>query len=493
MANVTGVDDFLRCGAIHPDLPTERIDTHAATIVLNGDRAWKMKQPVRFRYLDFSTVEQRHAALAAELRLNRRTAPDLYLGLHSVRVGPDGSVSLDGPGRAQDWVLEMRRFDDDALLSRVADAGRLDDGLLQQLAARVAALHDTAEVCDDPAGTARLQKVVDGNLGSMSAFPEILEPARAGELTERLTEMIATHTTLLDERARSGRVRHGHGDLHLANIAIIDDVPVPFDCLEFDAEMATTDVMYDLAFLVMDLWARGLRHEANVVVNTYLDLSPADEHAFVLLPLMIGVRATVRAHVCAAEGKADRANDYLSLALSLTHPVPARLYAIGGGSGTGKSTVARAIGGDIGRAPGARILRSDVLRKQLAGVGITTHLPSSGYTPEMSAHVYGEINRLAAVYLSSGMSVIADAVFGRDGDRRGLEDVAERSGVPFVGVWLELSEAERIARIERRGPDASDADAAVAQAQSTTLDPPDGWLHLNAAGDVVGTLQSPIE
>lgn len=479
------LESLRRCGVLAADQPTERIDTHAATILLNGTRAWKMKKPVRFRYLDFSTVEQRHHALAAELRLNRRIAPDLYLGLHAIRRSDDGTLSLDGAGEIVDWVLEMQRFADDALLTEVADAQGLDDALLQRLASRVVALHESAEVCADPKGAARLQEVVDGNLGSMTAFPDIIEPTLAHALTSRLTDMIVTHTTLLDDRAARGRVRHGHGDLHLANIAIIDDEPVPFDCLEFDSEMATTDVLYDLAFLVMDLWARGLRHEANVVVNTYLDHSPADEAGFALLPLVIGVRATVRAHVCAAEQKAEIANDYLSLALSLTEPVDARLIAVGGGSGTGKSTLARAIGGDVGWAPGARILRSDVIRKQLAGVDLTTPLSASGYSSEMSGRVYGEVARRATADLSAGMSVIADAVFGRDGDRRGIESVADHARVPFTGIWLELAEQERITRIEHRGPDASDADAAVAQAQSRTLEVPAHWTRFDAGADDV--------
>ncbi|MXP19897.1 AAA family ATPase [Gordonia sp. HNM0687] len=467
-------------GVLDPHLPTRRVDTHAAVVVLNGDRAWKFKRPVRFSYLDFSTPDRRHDALEAELRLNRRTAPRLYRGLHAVRRDTDGSVSLDGPGETVDWVLEMTRFDDDALLIRCAETGHLDAQLLRSLAESVVALHASAEVCTDEAGAARLRDVVDGNVVSMAAYPEILDQARAAELTERLRTLIDRDTDLLDRRARAGRVRHGHGDLHLANIAILDGQPVPFDCLEFDAELATTDVLYDLAFLLMDLWARGLRTEANIVVNSYLDLSPDDEDAYRLLPTMLSVRATVRAHVEAAEGHADTARHYLDLALGVLDAVPARLIAFGGGSGTGKSTWARAVGGLVGQAPGARILRSDVLRKRLAGVPLFTRLPEAAYRTETSRRVYAEINRLAVPLLRGGMSAIADAVYARDDDRAAIAGVATAAGVGFTGIWLELSESERIARVAARTADPSDADATIVRRQSPSLPTPADWTVVDA-------------
>ncbi|MGV9713045.1 bifunctional aminoglycoside phosphotransferase/ATP-binding protein [Gordonia sp. NPDC003424] len=470
---------LIEAGAVDPAQPTHRIDTHAASVFLNGNRAWKFKRPVRFRYLDFTTADRRHAALDAELRLNRRTAPHLYRAVHAVTRDDDGHISLDGPGKTLDWVLEMTRFPDDAPMINRATPGGLDDRLLQTLAGRIAELHRAAEVSCDPRGAARLQEVVDGNLISMTRFPNVLDVGRAKELTDRLTGIVGAHADLLDARAGAGRVRHCHGDLHLGNIAIIDGAPVPFDCLEFDPEMATTDVLYDLAFLVMDLWARGLHHEANVVVNAYLDESPDDDAGFGLLPVMMSVRATVRAHVCAAEGLEDDARDYLGRALRLVDTVPPRLIAIGGASGTGKSTVARAVGGDFVPPPGARVLRSDVLRKRLAGVPMDARLPRSSYTPEARGQVYDELTRLAEQTLRCGMSVIADAVFGEPAQRDAIETVASRAGCEFTGVWLEVPEAERIARIEARGPDPSDADATVARRQTTTLippTPPTTWL-----------------
>ncbi len=485
------VDLLRRTGLLDPAEPHRAIVTHGAVIVLTGERAWKFKRPVRLRYLDFSTVARRSEALHTELDLNRRTAPQLYLAVHTFSEAPGGTAVLDGPGPPDEVALEMVRFPDDALLAHWAEEGSLSDGLLTRLADAIADLHAVARVSDDPAGAARLLDVVDGNLASMSRFPEILAPQRAAALTERLRELVSTHTDLLDARARRGRVRLCHGDLHLGNIAVIDDAPVLFDCLEFDPELAVTDVLYDLAFVLMDLWARGLRHEANVVANAYLDRRDDDEDGVVLLPLMLSVRATVRAHVAAAGGDPERAGAYLDLALALTEPATARLVAIAGASGTGKSTVARAVGGDVGAPPGARILRTDVLRKRLAGVPVVEHLPASSYTPAASARVYDEVHRLAAQALAGGQSVIVDAVSGQPGEQAALAALAERTRASFTGVWLELPEAARIERIARRGPDASDADAAVARAQTTALSPPgEPWHRVDAATGTVDRVRA---
>ncbi|MBN8829890.1 MAG: AAA family ATPase, partial [Sphingomonadales bacterium] len=180
---------------------------------------------------------------------------------------------------------------------------------------------------------------------------------------------------------------------------------------------------------------------------------------------MLGIRASIRAHVMAAQGKPEEARRYLDLAGQFLEDAPTRLVAIGGLSGSGKSTVARAIGGGIGRPPGARILRSDVLRKRIAGVAPEQKLDAAAYTRQASAAVYAEIYRLARQAMAAGQSVIADAVFGTEEERIAIEGC----GAPFLGIWLELPEETRIERIAARGPDASDADATVARMQSRML------------------------
>ena len=209
-------------------------------------------------------------------------------------------------------------------------------------------------------------------------------------------------------------MRRGHGDLHLRNICLYDDEPVLFDCLEFDEALATTDVLYDLAFLLMDLVHRGLAREANLVFNRYVDAT-GDDACLAMLPFLMGVRAAVRAHVGAAGAggdarKIEEARQYLDLALALFGPHEPRLVAIGGLSGSGKSSVAAALAAHLDLPPGARVLSTDRLRKQLAGIGAEEKLPPEAYTPESSLRVYGEQREQAARVLAGGGSVVADGV-----------------------------------------------------------------------------------
>lgn len=492
-ADEVDVAAWLACGAAFAAPgPVERIDTHAASIFLHGNRAWKIKRPVNLGYLDFTTPEKRKAALDAELRLNRRTARDLYVAVHSIQDNGRGGFMLDGEGPARDWVLEMRRFSDDALLSHALAKGTIDDRALRDLADALVDFHCKAAIVDEPSGAARLRTVVNGNAKAMARYPHVLPPARVADLNQALVAAIERHTLLLNIRRREGKVRHCHGDLHLANIALVGGRLVPFDCLEFDDDLATCDVLYDLAFLLMDLCEQGRTDAANLIFNRYLDRSAFDEEAVGLMPLFMAVRACIRAHVAAS--RADRAGApgaavtealrYLGYAKQvLARPEP-RLVAIGGLSGTGKSTLARALGGRLGVAPGARILRSDVLRKRLAGVAPEVRLPPSCYTADTSLAVYGEIKRLAFQALATGQSVIADATFNETGERIRIAKVAARAGVKFNGLWLQLEDDERFARVETRTPEASDANLAVARSQASLPEiVPEDWAGLDASGD----------
>jgi len=262
--------------------------------------------------------------------------------------------------------------------------------------------------------------------------------------------------------------------MHLANIAMINGEPTLFDCLEFSTELATIDVLYDIAFLIMDLWHRGMRSEANITFNRYLDLSFADESGVALMPLFVSVRATVRAHVLAAQAAslpdepelAIQARAYLALAIAAMEPQAVRLVAIGGLSGTGKSSLARMIGCDIGRIPGARILRNDVLRKRLAGVPPETRLAASTYTVAAAERVYEALEIAASTMLANGQSVIADAVFGSGVERDAIKASADTVPCRFDGIWLTASDHTRLDRVAHRKTDASDANADVALAQS---------------------------
>lgn len=490
---------FLEHRAFGADVsPVQRIDTHAASIFLTCDRAWKLKRAVRFGYLDFSTPARRRAALDAELRLNRRTAPDLYIALHAITREADGGLAIDGHGDTIDWLLEMRRFADDALLDDRARRGALDPALLNRLAERIQLFHAAAEPVNDGNGAGRLAAVIDGNGASLASFPALFESSAVVALLSAQRSRLRACRNRLDQRAARGRVRHCHGDLHLANIAMIDGEPTPFDCLEFDSALATTDTLYDLAFLLMDLWYRGLHAEANLLFNRYLDLSGDDEDGLAAMPLLLSVRASIRAHVAATRalqsGKADDATvarAYFALARQLMVAVPPWLIAVGGRSGTGKSMLARALGSAIGAAPGARILRSDVVRKRLAGVAPETVLERGRYTPQSAAQVYHALAVQAQSLLDGGVSVIADAAFLLPEQRRTIETVATQAAVPFAGLWLAASEAVRVARVTARSGDASDADATIVRLQSRQpVGPMPAWHRLSAGRDAARVVQT---
>lgn len=483
---------FLSDPRTHGVTDVRRIDTHASIVVLAGERAYKLKRAVRYSYLDYSTIERRELACRAEVTLNRRTAPDIYLGVEPITRGPDNRLSIGGGGRTVDWVVAMRRFDDNKLFDRLAAAGTLTTGLILELAETIARFHAAAEITGTAAGSEVFADLLAGNRSNLDrAVPDILDDDAVRRLDAASRHLLASVGPVLDRRRDAGKVRLCHGDLHLRNICLIDGRPVLFDCIEFNRDIASTDVLYDLAFLLMDLKARGLDALASAAFNRYLDI--ADEtDGLAALALFLATRAAVSAHVHATaaglkSGRPERAFEvasartYLSLALTLSQPPSARLVAIGGLSGTGKSTLAYGLSPAIGPAPGARVLRTDVLRKRIFGVASTTRLPDAAYATDVSRAVYRQLLELAARTLAAGCSVIADGVFARPGDREAIAAVAGEQGVPFAGLWLEAP-ADRLAqRIRARRGDASDATVAVLLRQLDQDVGPIRWRRLDAA------------
>jgi aminoglycoside phosphotransferase family enzyme/predicted kinase len=467
------VIEFLEDGAFAA--PVERIDTHAAVIFLTGDRALKMKRAVRFSFLDFTTLEARERALRAELELNRRTAPDLYLGVLPVTRDEVG-LTLDHPGEVVEWLLEMRRFPDDALFDRIAARGELTLQRVEELARMIADFHREAPPRPDHGGYPGMREVVLGNAVDLEASADrVLPAAEVRALNEATRAELEAREELLELRREEGRVRHCHGDLHLRNIVLWNGRPTLFDCLEFDESLACIDLLYDLAFLLMDLIDRGLTVEAHRLLGAYNDRF-VDDAGLALLPLFISVRAAIRAKVQAfaagvQEDPAERRRDaaealrYLRLAARALEPVQPRLIAIGGRSGTGKSSLAMALAPGLGAMPGAMVLRSDVVRKRLFGREPNERLEESGYAPEVSDRVFRTIAERARTLVRAGRTVIADAVYGRAEQRETLERVARQEGVSFHGFWLEAPEPLLESRVEGRAGDASDATAAVVRMQ----------------------------
>ena len=456
--------------------PVIQIDTHGAVVFLVGPDAYKVKRAVRFPFMDYSTLEKRRAACDAEVAVNRPSAPDLYLGAIPITRAP-GGLALGGEGEAVEWAVHMKRFDLNDTLDRVATNGSLSGPLVAKLTRAVLASHGRAPHRNGGPATASLKRYIHENHDAFLETPELFPTDRATQLTARALKVFTEIRTLLLSRGEAGFVRRCHGDLHLRNLVLLSGEPTLFDAIEFDDAIATGDVLYDLAFLLMDLWERELKDAANLVLNRYLwESEEANLGGLVALPLFLALRAGIRAKVVAAglphvsvdkrERSAAEAVRYFECAEHFLEPAPARLIAIGGLSGTGKSALAAAVAPHLGLAPGAVHLRSDVERKRLYGIAETEPLPPKAYDSEVAAEIYACLARKAGLAARSGYNVIVDAVHAREDARRRMEDLARELQMPFVGLWLEAPLSVLLSRVEHRRGDASDADAAVVERQS---------------------------
>jgi aminoglycoside phosphotransferase family enzyme/predicted kinase len=488
----SAVIDFLAAPSTHDGAAVERIDTHASIVFLAGSRAYKLKRAVRFDYLDFSTRERRRTFCEAEVRLNRRTAPTLYRGVVAVTRQDDGSYGLSGDGASVDWVVEMNRFSQDALFDRMASAGALDPELMPPLATAIAQFHRSAHRRFDRGGRLGMSWVIEGNAAGFAEFGKgCLEPSAVYRVTDDSCRELERCADVLERRRSLGLVRQCHGDLHLRNIVLLDGKPTLFDGVEFNDEISCIDVLYDLAFLLMDLWRRRLPRHANAVWNRYL-AETADFDGIPLMPMFLACRAGVRAKTSATAAQVQNdprrrgelqsmAAEYLAMAERLLHPPHPSLVAIGGLSGSGKSTLALSLAPSVGRVPGAVVLRSDETRKRLCGVPPLQRLGPEGYSPEISERVYAALTERAAQILHSGHSVIVDAVFARPADRRAIEHVASAASAPFIGLWLEGPEDLLIARTAQRRTDPSDADADVVRMQRGQGTGEITWCRIDAS------------
>jgi len=484
---------FLSSPSTHAGAAVERIDTHASIVFLAGEHAWKLKRAVRYAYLDYSTANHRQAMCEAEVQINRRTAPALYRSVTAVTRQADGSLAIAGGGTPVDWLVEMARFDQSALFDRLAATGLLPLQLMGSLAHTIANFHRLADSRANYGGWDAMRRVIDGNAAGFAAEGAgVLEPAKWAKLTDRSRFAVDRAGVLLDQRREDGLVRHCHGDLHLRNIVLLGGQPTLFDAIEFNDEISSIDVLYDLAFLLMDLWHRGLPRHANALWNGYLADS-GDLDGLALMPLFLSCRAAIMAKTTATAANlhtdAGRrtqlqalANDYLDMADALLQPSPRRLIAVGGLSGSGKSTLAMALAPSVGAAPGAVVIRSDEIRKRQCGVKPLARLGPEGYTTEVTRRVYASVMERADEAVRGGYVAIADAVFAQPADREAIQCVARAAGVPFTGLWLEAPAALRVSRVEGRGPDVSDAGPDVIRRQLEYRLDSLQWHHLDASG-----------
>ncbi|MEX0853315.1 MAG: AAA family ATPase [Bauldia sp.] len=471
--------------------PVKRIDTHAAAVFLAGPNVYKVKRAVRFPFMDQTTLEKRRTACETEVLVNRAFAPDLYLGTVAVtRAGP--SLRLGGRGEAVEWAVHMRRFDENRTLDLVAERGEITPALIAKIADLILASHQTAKVGDGARATVALGEVVAETLAELIEAPDAFPAAPAAELAAAMRSAFAAVRPLLLSRGAAGRVRRCHGDLHLRNIALIGDEPILFDAIEFDESIATTDVLYDLAFALMDLCERRHGGEANLLLTRYLwrceDMG-SELAGLAALPLFLSLRAAVHAKIDAIRSRdidhtaaaRDEALRYFDIAGECLRPVAPLLVAVGGLSGTGKTTLAARIAPSIGRAPGAVRLCSDIERKRRFGVAYTERLPAAAYRKEVSDAVYASLRGQAETAIRTGHGAIVDAVHSTAEERALVAAVAAQANVRFVGLWLDAPLELMVERVRARRNDISDATDRVVTSQANRPIGDIDWHRLDAS------------
>ena len=456
------------------------IDTACAHVFLRPDMALKVKRHDDLGYVDFSTAERRLWALERELEFNLPAAPDIYRAVRRVTREANGSLAIDGAGETVDHLLEMRRFDEGAVLAACPETV---DGALADLLGRTIAGFHAAAPLRPAGGLTALSWTIGSNAGLLREIAG-LDPERVATMIALTEAELERQAPLLAHRSASGFARRCHGDLHLGNILLEDGQPVLFDCIEFSDLLTDLDIQYDLAFLIMDLDFRGRRDAGVRALSAYMDEAARSFAAEIwdgltALPLMLAVRAAVRAHVSAHSGDLPASRAYIEAAIAHLAPPPPVLAAVGGLSGSGKSTFARAVAPGLGASPGAVILRTDEVRKRLANVPPTQPLPRHAYAPEFYARTYDVLFDNARAALRAGRAVMLDATFIDPGLRTRAEVLAAECGVPFRPAWLDAPAEVLEARVAGRTGDASDATVEVLREQLARLEPV-AWEKVDA-------------
>lgn len=479
--DTTAQHELLVCALMDPERWPQggggrrRIDTHISTVILAGEVAYKLKKPLDLGFLDFKSLESRHRACTEELRLNRRFAPGIYQAVCAV-TGSIEHPEIDGTGEPIDWVVRMRRFDPDAILS--SQMHKLDGELIDSLAIRVARFHAQAAVCgpQEPYGSPELVYApMTGNLQEVARRVPRFESD-----VESLAAWTARQREHLDSRLRQrksqGFIRECHGDLHLGNVALIDSRPTMFDAIEFNPGLRWIDTINDLAFMTMDLQERGRTDLAYRFLDLYLS-ETGDYRGLALLPFYEVYRALVRAKIAAIRcGQKDLSTAdidgihaellaYIRFAERLCRPRSGAVVLMRGVSGSGKSHVSRSIPEFL---PAVR-LRSDVERKRLLGLDPHSDATALGaYSDEITHRTYSRLGELTTEVVSAGFVAVVDATFLQRTRREHFRKIAESCRVPFAIIDCTAPPdllRERIAARNRDPSNVSDAGLAVLDAQ----------------------------
>ncbi len=449
-------------------------ETHISWILLTGHDAYKIKKAVNLGFLDFSTLEMRHFYCTEELRLNRRLAPALYLDVIAIGGSLEEPVMRSQP--AIEYAVHMRRFAESAMMNRMLARGLITPAHIDKLAAVIADFHTMLPPLAADSPFCSTEGIEQAALQNFAPVLELLtEPgdlAMLDSVRQANVREFSACEPLFRQRAAAGGVRECHGDLHLGNIVLLDEVPTPFDCIEFSAALRRIDVISEISFTVMDMLRRGHSQLAWRFLNAYMEIT-GDFSGIGVLHFYLGYRAMVRAKIAAIRASQRGARkkielkscrSYLRLAhncLTRRHPA---LIITHGLPGCGKSTVAQIA---LERLGAIRI-RSDVERKRLFGLtplaDSRSQLGADIYSADATRHTYARLHELARNVIAAGFPVIVDAAFVLHAEREMFRSLAQELDVPFVIASVQTGAAllaERLAQRSSRGNDASEADMAV--------------------------------
>jgi uncharacterized protein len=484
----------LRSPASWPGSPdrVDVIETHAAFVFMAGNEVLKVKRAVRLLHLDFTALETRLRVCQREIELNAPHAPGLYRDVIAIRRRDDGTFVIGGcEGEVVEWAVRMSRFSQEDLLSSMCARGALSPEIVKGLSDRIFAYHNAAHRVSPAAE--RTSEVAHEVLTALGRCIEPPVQTSLEKVAEAFERALALSASVRAERVEKDCIRRCHGDLHLGNIIMWQGEPMPFGALEFDAQLANIDTLYDLALLLMDLDRWGHRISANILLNRYLWRSGdlLNIRSLAALPVFLGLSACVRAMMACDRldlATTDRAKTIAHVVETLTHaahyfsPPPPRLVAIGGLSGTGKTTLAAKLAPQIGAVPGALHLRTDLERRWLAGLDELDRLPPAAYSDRVTRATYERVTARAAAALAAGHGVVVDGVFAAQSERAAVAGIAYQAGVPFRGLWLEAAPEAMKSRINRCIGEASDTTNDIVDRQLAHLPRVTDWTHIDANG-----------